>query len=460
MSQTIESFTAEDFIKLKMVSSPKISPDGKTAAFVITSVDDTTNSYSANIWITPVDGNQAIRVFTTGGKDSSPKWSPDGKWLAFLSSRDDKNKSPEQKSGPQLYVIPADGGEARKISSLPNGILEYEWHPNKLQFVVLAPVTGEEINLITKEKNTPDQRPSFILQPAEAKAYDARKATTKELENDPRLIDRAYYRELNFYHNRKENRLFIIEFSEDPTSKPKDPQIITPDKRFYSSGVWSIDGEYIFTSSPVGGDPAGSLDDEVIAIEVTTLKTVVLGLLRSVNGPILLHTNKTHILVSALGVAGCDVYQNAQIFSIPIDGSKNLTNLTQHLDFSIDHLEWKTDTGTLVGLVPSRAEVAIREFDISQTPAQMRILVNGQRNINSYDISNDGTWIVFESSRADNISDLYSIHLPTGKEIQLTNINTEYNQIHTVAKLITQEITTPENGRIQCWMMVPANDDG
>ena len=178
MSQSIESFTAEDFIKLKTISSPKISPDGKISVFVITSVDDATNSYSSNIWMTSIDGSQPPKLFTTGEKDSLPKWSPDGKWLAFLSSREDKSKLPEQKSGAQLYIIPANGGEARKITSFPNGIMDYEWHPEKLQFVVLAPVTIEESNLITKE-NLTDQRPSFIINPSDSKSYDAHKVAIK-----------------------------------------------------------------------------------------------------------------------------------------------------------------------------------------------------------------------------------------------------------------------------------------
>ena len=48
--------TAEDFIQLKNISSPHISPDGKRCVYVLQTIDEGTNSYKSNIWMSPSNG--------------------------------------------------------------------------------------------------------------------------------------------------------------------------------------------------------------------------------------------------------------------------------------------------------------------------------------------------------------------------------------------------------------------
>jgi dipeptidyl aminopeptidase/acylaminoacyl peptidase len=60
---------------------------------------------------------------TQGEKqDVSPRWSPDGAWLAFLSNRERKAK--------QLYVLPATGGEARRLTDVDEDVTEPVWSPD------------------------------------------------------------------------------------------------------------------------------------------------------------------------------------------------------------------------------------------------------------------------------------------------------------------------------------------
>jgi dipeptidyl aminopeptidase/acylaminoacyl peptidase len=56
------------------------------------------------------------------GQDFSPRLSPDGRSLAFLSTRDGKEA--------QLYVMSASGGEARRLSNLPFGVGSLLWTPD------------------------------------------------------------------------------------------------------------------------------------------------------------------------------------------------------------------------------------------------------------------------------------------------------------------------------------------
>ncbi len=113
-----------DLISLRIASDPQIAPDGLVIAFVVQHCHEKTNSTSSAIWFVNTSGGKtATPRQVTGGDhhDFAPRWSPDGKTLAFLSDRD---------GVPQIYLLPLQGGEARKFSALPQGVTEYSWRPD------------------------------------------------------------------------------------------------------------------------------------------------------------------------------------------------------------------------------------------------------------------------------------------------------------------------------------------
>src|SRR5258708_7857350 len=128
----------EDVYELTGVADPRISPDGAHVAYHVWSIDKDTNQYRGAIWVAPLDGSEEPRQFTSGEKrDGSPRWSPDGRWLAFTSNRGD-DKAPAN-----LYVIPAEGGEARKLTDLKESVESAEWSPESTRLVITARARAE-----------------------------------------------------------------------------------------------------------------------------------------------------------------------------------------------------------------------------------------------------------------------------------------------------------------------------
>lgn len=126
----------EDLYRLVFVSDPQISPDGTKIAYVRTRIDEKTKEYRSEIWMAPTNGRSKPVRFTQGPKsDTSPRWSPDGSMLAFVSDRSGDR---------QIYVMPATGGEARRLTSMRYGADNPVWSPDGKKIAFTAKIDPAE----------------------------------------------------------------------------------------------------------------------------------------------------------------------------------------------------------------------------------------------------------------------------------------------------------------------------
>jgi len=125
----------EDYIALKAVGDPQLSPDGKWVAYTVSTPSLQDNRNVARVWVAEVATGRA-RMLTGGpGSDRQPRWSPDGKSLAFISTRE---------GGAQIWLLPIAGGDARKISSLAEGASDPIWLPDGSGLLAISDIKWPE----------------------------------------------------------------------------------------------------------------------------------------------------------------------------------------------------------------------------------------------------------------------------------------------------------------------------
>jgi len=147
------AITADDLYAITMVSDPQASPNGAEIAYVVTTLDKEADGYQSSIAIVETAGGTPWMLTNATGRDSHPRWSPDGSLIAFVSTRAPQipleaatPTTGKAKHPPQVWVIPAYGGEAVQLTSQKNGATAPEWSPDgkRLCFVSMVDAADDK----------------------------------------------------------------------------------------------------------------------------------------------------------------------------------------------------------------------------------------------------------------------------------------------------------------------------
>jgi dipeptidyl aminopeptidase/acylaminoacyl peptidase len=143
-----------DVMRLKAVGGVAMSPDGNRVLYAVSAWEhpnargDTalgdTHDRRSHVFIVPSSGG-ASRQLTFGERgESQPSWSPDGKTIAFVAARG--TGTGENAPRPQIWLLPADGGEARQLTTIKDGVSGYVWSPdgNKIAILTTDTLTREQ----------------------------------------------------------------------------------------------------------------------------------------------------------------------------------------------------------------------------------------------------------------------------------------------------------------------------
>ena len=221
---TSRSLEYDDLYALDLPSDPQLSPDGSRVVFVLTRADRERDGYCSSVWEVG-SGGGALRQLTFGPADAAPRWSPDGRELALLR---------REGEGPaQLWVLPVDGGEARRVSALAGGAGEPVWSPDG-SLIAFAAVTELDA----------------------APAGGGVKA--------PVVIDRLGYKAdgVGLVGGRR-SHLFVV-----PAAGGQVPRQLTAGDFSVSRPVWSPDGTQLAYSTSLAQDRDLTLSGEVYLISV------------------------------------------------------------------------------------------------------------------------------------------------------------------------------------------------
>ncbi|PJL73063.1 hypothetical protein B9Y61_08740 [Stenotrophomonas maltophilia] len=108
-------------------------------AYVVSAPDARTDDYRSSLWFTPSAGSVAPVLLASQGGVSSPQLSPDGQSIAFLSSRGSAGR-------PEPHLIRTTGGEAQALAGVSelNVSSLLQWHPDGRRLLALVSLPHAE----------------------------------------------------------------------------------------------------------------------------------------------------------------------------------------------------------------------------------------------------------------------------------------------------------------------------
>ncbi len=411
---TKRPITIEDLGRIRLVDDPRPSPDGTRIAVTIKVMDLDDDGYRSQIWIVPATGGEPTR-FTGGKNDTSPRWSPDGSRLAFVSRRDDGTEKGKKAARPQVWVLDADGGEAWQLTQTKHGASNPVWSPDGARIAFTTRIGGKE-------------------DAEDAPAADGKKAKKSDVKHITEIRYKADGTR-EFLHERGYNHLFVIDVPTDgPAAGPGEARQITSGDWDDGGQAWSPDGATLafcsnrteqrdfnnltdlWTVPATGGEPR----------KLTATKGPASSPAYSPDGKIIAflgHDNPEPFTR----------YANADIWTVPADGSGEPQNHT----FAFDHsFSGGVSSDQRAGLTPQLPLWSDDGASISCTAIErgmehlfrldlaggepVRVLA-GQRAVMNAQIAGDR--IVFVAGDSLNPGDLYSSALDGSDERRLTEVN-------------------------------------
>ncbi len=135
MAATKKPLSVETLWRIERLGAPSIAPDGAQAVAALTTYSMAENKGRSALWLLSTLGGRPRLLTACGEKDGQPRWSPHGDRIAFVAQREQEGAKDET---PQLYLIPPDGGEARRAARVATGVEGFRWCPDGRRLLLVS----------------------------------------------------------------------------------------------------------------------------------------------------------------------------------------------------------------------------------------------------------------------------------------------------------------------------------
>ncbi len=431
--------TAEDLYKIIYVEDPHVSHDGRWIAYVQQTVDKMDNGYKRNIWLVSTEGGEPIQL-TRSGKDTTPRWSPDDKTLAFVSTRDEK---------PQIYLlrIGEPGGEARALTSMPNGAHSPSWSPNGTSIAFLSPMNADE-----RAKEDSDQEAPRPADKLEGKHRKERKEQDEAKRWDPRIVERIPYRAGTSYLTDRFAQIYVIPVAEGLEKDQAKPRRLTHTSADHSAPQWMPDGQSILTGRIIDlskDEPWRWSAIFRVALADGQLECLTDDTYSSVQP----QPSPNGQWIAYIRIPRERLSERLALLTIMPTSGGEAVDLNVKLDRSVGDFKWSPDSRSLLFTGLSEGNIEIYRMGIDD--GELEKLVAGTFHAESFDFSPQGG-ITYTLSTPSNPSEIYWQPSSVDKPIQMTHVNEKF--LNTVIVQSTHELCwhMPDGQEIQGWYMLPS----
>ena len=397
-----------DFKLYSMLSEPSLSPDGRRVAFSVRRANLEEDTYESDIYVTDLRSGESL-PFTTGKKDSDPKWSPDGRRILFTSRRGLKKED----KGNALYIISADGGEAKQLRRSEDGIDSAQW--------------------------SPDSKSVYFLS-----------ATGKKAKDDVKVIDRLtfWFNGLGFIYDRRKH-LFRVDLESGKVSQLTSGPIDVSDFAVSHDGRWvayiaSTNDLKPYISDLFLSDPRGNRRRKLTRsnMELTTVAWSPDDRMLALSGDDLPSGFASHSRIWTVNPRNRRV---ERIDGVDLNKANGLNSDVRAHAHGPGNLIWDRDG--IYYLEADGGSVRLYRKKIGGPPA---VVVGGDRSVEGYDVRNGA--VAFVAMDATHLEEVF---VSTRRERKVTSLN---SGVYGALKIVPPQhvsFRASDGEEVEGWVMIP-----
>lgn len=431
-------FTIDALLKLSRIDDPQVSPDGKSVAFVVQTVDLPNNTKPASVYSVPVDGGTPVRLTAPGSSNYRPRWSPDSKRIFFISDR---------KDGQQVWSMNADGSDQKQITLLPTGADGEVVSPDGKLVLFTSDVYPE----CAAANSTPGI------------AYDATcNRTSLDAEAAAKLKARVYtsllYRHWTTYQGKRRQHLLVQMIDNGNSVRDLTPGNLNVPP--FSLGgpepyVFSPDSTSITYVANTDADLATSTNSDLFTIpagggeakRITTNPGADEGPSYSPDGKYLAYRTQTR--------SGYESDQwRLAVLEIQT-GSMN--TLTDTLDRWVESYTWSNDSQHIFFTVDDHGSTPL--MMISPSGGPIRTIAQGPTSVGSVQFTSNDKTMIFAEQSASRPIELKRAVSKGGTPVALTHLNDSLIDSYELPSLEKITVDSTDGTKIESYLAKPPGFD-
>jgi dipeptidyl aminopeptidase/acylaminoacyl peptidase len=420
--------TAEAMLKIKRLSEPAVSPDGKWVAFTVGVVDVEGNRTQRQIWLTGLEGGTP-RALTSDGQNSGAKWSPDSKRIAFLSTRGGSS---------QVWTMDADGSSQRQITKISTEAEGLVWGKDGKTLLFTSAVYPTCTDDACNQKKLDAEKQSKV----KAKVYTS-----------------LLYRHWSEWEGARRKHLFTVPAD---GGTPKDATPGLP----YHVPPFSLSGGADYDISPDGKEIVYAYNAEENQAFSTNWDLFAVP---AEGGPAKKLTESAgadaspqfspdgKFLAWRMQVRGG--YESDRWRLVVMDRtSGQVTNLTENMDRHVTGFTWHPDSKRIAFITEDRGRAIAQMMPIAG--GGTRVILQGASHVDDLQFTSDAKTLIFSENSGSSPTEILKASSGGGPPVALTRLNEDLLKQHELNRFEDFTVTGAEGAQVHSFLLKPPAFDG